>query len=116
MKTIYAHTYQPGPMFKMESGEWKRITVLSLNTIKTLGVELTELTTPEEAMALIEKSDVQMVNFGLFGLPRHPVPVTHKKLASYMRQRFRSLDFAERDESPLVKPQPKGVKAGCFDV
>lgn len=34
------------------------------------------------------------------------------KLASW-----RTADkFAERDEAPLVKPQPKGVKAGCFDV
>jgi hypothetical protein len=87
---IYAHTYQPGPMFKAESGEWKRVTILSLNTIKTLGVELTELDTPEEAMTLIEKSGVQMVNFGLFGLPRHPVPVAHAKLGQYVRKMFKA--------------------------
>lgn len=85
---IYAHTYQPGPMFKAESGEWKPTTVLSLNTIKTLGVELTELATPEEAMALIEKISVQMVAFYLFGLPRHPVEVTHKKLGQFVRRLF----------------------------
>jgi len=25
-------------------------------------------------------------------------------------------DRAERNEAPLVKPQPKGVRVGCFDV
>src|SRR5262245_7941463 len=87
---IYAHTYQPGPMFKTESGEWKPIKVLSLQTVKTHGVELTELATPEEAMALIEKSGVQMVNFGLFGLPRHPVEITHKKLGQFVRKLFKA--------------------------
>jgi hypothetical protein len=87
---IYAYTYQPGPMFKTEFGEWKRITVLSLNTVKTLGVELTELATPEDAIALIGKGDVQMVNFSLFGLPLHPVEVAHKKLGQYVRKIFKS--------------------------
>ncbi len=91
---IYAHTYQPGPMFKTESGEWKRITVLSLASIKTHGVELVELENAEQAMALIHTSGVQMVNFTLFGLPRHPVEITHAKLGQYVRKMFKA--FAAR--------------------
>lgn len=94
---IYAHTYQPGTTFKAADG-WKKNTVLSLNSIKTLGVELTELETAEQAMALIQSSDVQMVSFALFGLPRHPVPVTHKKLGRYLRKIFKT--FAPKKEPP----------------
>lgn len=87
--TVYATFYSPGQRRQNADGQWVPCEILSLSTCKTANRENTVVESAEEAKKLALEKEAIAINFGLFGMPRHPVKMDHPKIDAYLRKYFR---------------------------